>query len=61
VTFEQGLSDTVAWYASHRDWWEPLMGGSPVEEGTAWEEPAWEDPAPPGLGAPGFAGPTPEG
>ncbi len=24
VSFEQGLADTVAWYASHRSWWEPL-------------------------------------
>jgi len=24
VDFEQGLADTVAWYAEHRDWWEPL-------------------------------------
>jgi len=22
--FEQGLADTVEWYSSHRDWWEPL-------------------------------------
>jgi dTDP-glucose 4,6-dehydratase len=24
VSFEQGLADTVRWYAEHRDWWEPL-------------------------------------
>ncbi len=24
VTFEQGLADTVEWYRSRRDWWEPL-------------------------------------
>jgi len=24
VPFEQGLADTVAWYRTHRDWWEPL-------------------------------------
>lgn len=24
VPFEQGLADTVAWYADHRAWWEPL-------------------------------------
>ncbi len=24
VDFEQGLADTVAWYAEHRDWWQPL-------------------------------------
>jgi dTDP-glucose 4,6-dehydratase len=24
VSFEQGLADTVRWYAEHRSWWEPL-------------------------------------
>ncbi len=24
VPFEQGLADTVEWYRSRRDWWEPL-------------------------------------
>ncbi|MGA8210502.1 MAG: dTDP-glucose 4,6-dehydratase [Nocardioidaceae bacterium] len=24
VPFDQGLADTVEWYRSHRDWWEPL-------------------------------------
>lgn len=29
VDFATGLADTVAWYAAHRDWWEPLkQGGS---------------------------------
>jgi dTDP-glucose 4,6-dehydratase len=35
VPFEQGLSETVAWYVDHRDWWEPLRDRAPVEE-TAW-------------------------
>ena len=35
VEWEQGLADTVAWYAAHRDWWEPLMARAPVAEG-AW-------------------------
>jgi dTDP-glucose 4,6-dehydratase len=30
-----GLADTVAWYAGHREWWEPLKERAPVEE-TAW-------------------------
>jgi len=25
-TFEDGLADTVRWYADHRTWWEPLKG-----------------------------------
>jgi dTDP-glucose 4,6-dehydratase len=24
VTFESGLAETVEWYATHREWWEPL-------------------------------------
>ncbi|MEY8042050.1 dTDP-glucose 4,6-dehydratase [Saccharopolyspora cebuensis] len=24
VDFETGLAETVEWYATHRDWWEPL-------------------------------------
>ncbi len=35
VPFDSGLSDTVRWYAANRDWWEPLLGRSPVEE-TSW-------------------------
>jgi dTDP-glucose 4,6-dehydratase len=35
VDFERGLRETVAWYAEHRDWWEPLKERAPVEE-TAW-------------------------
>jgi dTDP-glucose 4,6-dehydratase len=35
IDFERGLSETVDWYAEHRDWWEPLKERAPVEE-TAW-------------------------
>jgi dTDP-glucose 4,6-dehydratase len=35
VEWDQGLADTVAWYASNRDWWEPLIARAPVAEG-AW-------------------------
>jgi dTDP-glucose 4,6-dehydratase len=35
IDFERGLQETVAWYAEHRDWWEPLKDRAPVEE-TAW-------------------------
>ena len=24
IPFEQGLADTVEWYRTHREWWEPL-------------------------------------
>jgi dTDP-glucose 4,6-dehydratase len=26
--FEQGLADTIAWYRSHRDWWEAVKSGA---------------------------------
>src|SRR2546421_2389397 len=35
VSFEQGLAETVSWYAANRGWWEPLRDRAPVEE-TAW-------------------------
>lgn len=33
VDFESGLAATVNWYASHRDWWEPLLRRAVVDEG----------------------------
>jgi dTDP-glucose 4,6-dehydratase len=36
IGFDEGLADTVAWYAANRDWWEPLRDRAPVVEGTAW-------------------------
>jgi dTDP-glucose 4,6-dehydratase len=33
--WREGLTETVAWYAKRRDWWEPLRERAPVEE-TAW-------------------------
>jgi dTDP-glucose 4,6-dehydratase len=35
IDFDQGLRETVEWYAEHRDWWEPLKARLQVEE-TAW-------------------------
>jgi dTDP-glucose 4,6-dehydratase len=35
VTWEDGLRETVEWYAANRAWWEPLKERAPVEE-TAW-------------------------
>jgi dTDP-glucose 4,6-dehydratase len=39
IGFEQGLADTVAWYAANRAWWEPLRGRAPVSEESAWSAP----------------------
>ncbi len=36
IEFEQGLIDTVNWYAEHRSWWEPLRERAPVAEDSAW-------------------------
>ena len=33
--FDEGLRETVAWYADNRAWWEPLRERAQVEE-TAW-------------------------
>jgi dTDP-glucose 4,6-dehydratase len=35
ISWEDGLRQTVEWYAAHREWWEPLKERAPVEE-TAW-------------------------
>jgi dTDP-glucose 4,6-dehydratase len=35
IGFDEGLRETVAWYADNRAWWEPLKERVPVEE-TAW-------------------------
>ena len=35
VGWEDGLRETVEWYAANREWWEPLRDRAPVEE-TAW-------------------------
>ncbi|HVM40712.1 MAG TPA: dTDP-glucose 4,6-dehydratase [Acidimicrobiia bacterium] len=38
IDFDEGLRETVAWYADRRDWWEPLRDRAPVEE-SAWTGP----------------------
>jgi dTDP-glucose 4,6-dehydratase len=35
ISWEDGLRETVEWYAENRGWWEPLKERAPVEE-TAW-------------------------
>jgi dTDP-glucose 4,6-dehydratase len=35
IGFEEGLADTVRWYAANRPWWEPLIDRAPVVE-TSW-------------------------
>jgi dTDP-glucose 4,6-dehydratase len=35
VPFDQGLADTITWYANNRDWWQPLLQRAAVDE-DAW-------------------------
>ncbi|MGH9047881.1 MAG: dTDP-glucose 4,6-dehydratase, partial [Acidimicrobiales bacterium] len=35
VDLGEGIAQTVAWYAEHRSWWEPLLEAAPVDE-HAW-------------------------
>ena len=39
VGFEEGLAETVRWYAQHRSWWEPLLDRAPVVE-SSWGDAA---------------------
>ncbi len=34
IAFAPGLAATVAWYADNESWWRPLLGRSPVVEGS---------------------------
>lgn len=36
ISFDEGLRQSVAWYAEHRSWWEPLRDRAPVVEEAAW-------------------------
>ncbi|MFN8037072.1 MAG: dTDP-glucose 4,6-dehydratase [Acidimicrobiia bacterium] len=42
IDVEDGIRETIRWYAAHRDWWEPLRDRAPVVE-SAWVA---GDPAP---------------
>src|SRR5689334_13034452 len=35
IGWEQGIAETVRWYADNREWWEPLRDRAPVDE-AAW-------------------------
>jgi dTDP-glucose 4,6-dehydratase len=35
IGWEDGIAQTVAWYADNREWWEPLRDRAPVDE-AAW-------------------------
>ena len=33
ISWEEGLAQTVEWYAANRSWWEPLRARAPIAEG----------------------------
>jgi dTDP-glucose 4,6-dehydratase len=35
IAWDDGIAQTVAWYADNREWWEPLRDRAPVDE-AAW-------------------------
>ena len=39
VGIDEGIAETVAWYMNNEEWWRPLIGRSPVVEGTLGHEP----------------------
>jgi dTDP-glucose 4,6-dehydratase len=40
VPFDDGVAETIAWYAANRAWWEPLRERAPVVEERSWAAPA---------------------
>lgn len=40
IGFEDGLAETVRWYAENRDWWEPLRERGPIDESSWVQGPA---------------------
>jgi len=39
VDFDEGIAATIAWYRDNPEWWEPLIGRSPVVEDGWSDEP----------------------
>jgi dTDP-glucose 4,6-dehydratase len=37
IGWEQGIAETIDWYAANAAWWEPLRDRAPVAEGSAWK------------------------
>ncbi|MGH9165218.1 MAG: dTDP-glucose 4,6-dehydratase [Acidimicrobiales bacterium] len=38
IGFDEGVAETIAWYAENRAWWEPLRQRAPVVEEQAWAQ-----------------------
>jgi dTDP-glucose 4,6-dehydratase len=46
VAFDDGIRDTIRWYADHRSWWEPLRDRSPVARNAASSAESWDSAEP---------------
>ena len=38
IGWDEGIAETIDWYADNQAWWEPLRDRAPVAEGTAWSK-----------------------
>jgi len=38
IAWDQGIAETIDWYAANQAWWEPLRDRAPVAEGSAWKQ-----------------------
>lgn len=38
IAWEDGIVETIDWYADNAAWWEPLRDRAPVAEGSAWNK-----------------------
>ena len=38
IGWDEGIAETIDWYADNAPWWEPLRDRAPVTEGTAWSK-----------------------
>jgi dTDP-glucose 4,6-dehydratase len=36
IGWDEGITETLDWYAANPQWWQPLRDRAPVAEGTAW-------------------------
>ncbi len=36
IEWDNGIAETIDWYAANPQWWEPLRDRAPVAEGAAW-------------------------
>ena len=37
ISWEDGIAETIDWYAANEAWWAPLRDRAPVAESTAWK------------------------